>query len=145
MTRSTLFDTLVGYPANGEPLCGSSMELGLFVNWKYHWNVWNEPSAVSEMLVVAYPAILPSFQQNLMLTLRSFDTSISNVMEGKTYAYTVDHLTHTKSSDMGHQKMLLNSLHDCHFSTINSVCVKKILTWIVFIRLCIMYWNMDSW
>jgi len=35
------------------------------------------------MLVVAYPAILPSFQQNFMLTFYSFDTSIAEFDGGK--------------------------------------------------------------
>lgn len=30
------------------PVCGLSlMEMGPFLKWEYHWNVWNELSAVT--------------------------------------------------------------------------------------------------
>ena len=72
-----------GYAINGEPLCGSSTEVGLFVKWKYHWNIWNEPSAVSPVFMVAYPAILPSFQQRNTTLIFSIYLFTINICDKK--------------------------------------------------------------
>jgi hypothetical protein len=66
----------------GRPACGSSlMDVQPFLNWKYHSDVLDRLNAVSPnaCFSISYVsvAVLPCFWQNLMQTLCSFNTSIS--------------------------------------------------------------------
>jgi hypothetical protein len=117
--------------------------LQLFLNREYHSIVFDRLNAVSlntccSILYVSV-AVLPSFWQNLCKHVAPSTHPFHNTTEGQTRLHCRS--THSRpsqaairSSGMWRLKMLPSILYGCHFDTVSSFSLFKMLSRIFLIR-----------